>query len=165
MKKLAVAIAALGLVVGVYLGTRHYPPKSGAGGASHAMTDLNGRALRLADYKGKVVLLNFWAAWCTPCRAEIPQFIELQNKYAGKGLQIIGVSMEDSEPALRKFYSESKMNYPVVIGNQQIAQAYGGVLGLPTSYLIGRDGRVRDKLVGATDFKDLERQIAALLAQ
>src|SRR5215831_8001706 len=102
------------------------------------LSDLNGQALNTGSFKGKVVLVNFWAAWCTPCADEVPQFIALQQKYADKGLQVIGISIDDSESELRAFYRKFGMNYPVIAGSQQIAQAYGGILGLPTTLIIDR---------------------------
>ncbi len=127
------------------------------------MVDLDGHNISLPSYAGKVVLVNFWAAWCTPCAEEIPQFIALQNKYAAKGFQIIGISMEDKESVLREFYRTHHMNFPVAIGNQQIAQQYGGILGLPTSFLIDRDGRIQRKYTSVTDFATIEQDITLLL--
>ena len=127
------------------------------------LTDLDGNTLNLSRYKGKVVLINFWAAWCTPCRGEIPQFTALQDKYASQGFQTVGISMEDSESTLRDFCRESKVNYPVVMGNQKIAEAFGGVLGLPTTFLVGREGLIHEKHEGETDFRRLEQGIKHLL--
>lgn len=127
------------------------------------LTDLSGNALSPSGYKGEVVLINFWAAWCTPCRAEIPQFMALQDKYGSQGFQTVGVSPDDVESTLRDFCRESKVNYPIVMGNQQIAEAFGGVLGLPTTFLIGRDGRIHAKYEGETDFRKLEQEIKDLL--
>ncbi len=95
-----------------------------------SLQDLNGQPLELANYRGKVVLLDFWATWCTPCRGEDPSFVEFQNKYREQGLQVIGISMDDGPKPVREFYQEFKMNYPVALGNEKVAKAYGGVLGL-----------------------------------
>ena len=127
------------------------------------LNDLNGQALNTGSFKGKVVLVNFWAAWCTPCADEVPQFIALQEKYQNQGLQIIGVSIDDSDSELRDFYQRYKINYPVIPGDQNTAQAFGGILGLPTTLVINRDGFVEVKHVGATDFATLEKEILVLL--
>ena len=168
MRKAAVLFAAVVLIALLLVSTRHKAGKTAvvAGAASSpSMTDVSGKPISDSSYAGKVVVINFWAVWCTPCRTEIPQFIELQNRQRARGLQIVGISMDDPAPVLRKFYNEAKMNYPVAIGDQKLAEAYGGVLGLPTTILIGRDQRVRDKLVGTTDFKVLEQKVAALLQE
>jgi thiol-disulfide isomerase/thioredoxin len=168
MKKAAAVLATVVVLIALlFVSTRHKLANkvTVTQAASPSMTDVDGKPINISSYAGKVVVINFWAVWCTPCRTEIPQFIELQNRQRAQGLQIIGISMDDPEPVLRKFYNESKMNYPVVPGNQQIAEAYGGVLGLPTTVLIGRDQRVRDKLVGTTDFKVLEEKIEKLLQE
>jgi peroxiredoxin len=169
VRQLAILIAAVGLIAGLYLGLRHRTvrgePASDGSTVAPRLTavDLSGNRIDTASLQGKVVLINFWAAWCTPCTAEIPQFVALQDKYGPRGLQTIGISMDDKEPVLREFYRKNKMNYPVVAGTQKIAQEYGGVLGLPTTFLIGRDGRIHAKLSGAANFPELERQIAGLL--
>ena len=102
------------------------------------------------------MLLDFWATWCTPCRGEIPHFVEFQNKYGEQGLQVIGISMDDGPKPVREFYQQFKMNYPVALGNEKVAEAYGGVLGLPVTFLIGRDGRVAAKYVGEVQMPTLE---------
>jgi len=128
------------------------------------LTDLDGKQFRPSDYRGKVVLVNFWAAWCAPCAEEIPQFVGLQNKYRDQGLQIVGVSVEDIESQLRAFCLKNHVNYPVVPGDQQVADSFGGVLGLPTTFLIGKDGVIYRKYSGATDFAVLEHDFVPLLA-
>jgi peroxiredoxin len=166
MRRVAVVIAAVGLAVAIYYGThaRHRDTRSSTSLApALTLVDLGGNKIDTSSYAGKVVLINFWAAWCTPCAEEIPQFIALQDKYRAQGLQVIGISMEDRDSALRDFYRKYKMNYPVVAGNEKIAEAYGGILGLPTSFLIGRDGRIRAKYPGLADFTKLEQEIIALL--
>ena len=128
-----------------------------------SLPELAGGQLTLSAYRGKVVLLDFWATWCDPCREEIPRFVDLQNKYGNRGLQIIGVSMDDGPDPVRDFYQHFKMNYPVVMGNAKTGELYGGVLGLPIAYLIGRDGRIHAKHIGATNSSVFEKEIVNLL--
>jgi cytochrome c biogenesis protein CcmG, thiol:disulfide interchange protein DsbE len=127
------------------------------------LPQLDGGDLRLSSYRGKVVLLDFWASWCAPCREETPHLIELQQKYGGRGLQIIGVSMDDSPDPARAFYQQFHMNYPVAMGNAKTGELYGGVLGLPIAFLIKRDGRIYAKHIGATDPATFDKEIATLL--
>jgi cytochrome c biogenesis protein CcmG/thiol:disulfide interchange protein DsbE len=119
--------------------------------------------LTLSVYKGKVVLLDFWATWCAPCREEIPHFVEWQTKYQDQGFQVLGISMDDGPKPVRQFYREFNMNYPVVLGDEKLANAYGGILGLPVSILVGRDGRIYAKHVGLTDLHAFEEEIKAQL--
>jgi peroxiredoxin len=170
MRKIAVVIAAIGLAVAVYYGTHERTPKQASQrdtklSASPALTlvDLSGNKIDTSSYAGDVVLINFWAAWCTPCAEEIPKLVALQDKYRAQGFQVIGISMEDRDSALRDFYRKHRMNYPVAAGSAKIAEAYGGILGLPTTFLIGRDGRIRAKYPGLADFAKLEQEIVALL--
>jgi peroxiredoxin len=128
-----------------------------------SLPQLNGEKLNLSDYRGRVVLLDFWATWCDPCREEVPHFVELQNKYRDQGFQMIGVSMDDSAEPVRDFYQQFKMNYPVVMGNARTGELYGGVLGLPIAFLVGRDGRIYSKHTGAIEISSLDHEIAAQL--
>jgi thiol-disulfide isomerase/thioredoxin len=109
------------------------------------------------------VLVNFWAAWCTPCAAEVPQFIALQKKYQDQGLQVLGVSVDDDPEVLLRFYHKYQMNYPVVPGDIKIADGFGGVLGLPTTFVVGRDNLIHGTHNGATDFSVIEQEVVALL--
>jgi cytochrome c biogenesis protein CcmG/thiol:disulfide interchange protein DsbE len=126
---------------------------------SFSIPDLNRHNVNLADYRGRVVLLDFWATWCTPCREEIPHFVAWQNQYQDSGLQVIGISMDDNESSVLRFYQEFKMNYPVAMGNAELADAYGGILGLPVTFVIGRNGQIRAKYAGMTDLTNMEREI------
>jgi len=165
-RKAAVLIAVIGLVAALYWHRRISSPTASISTLpvpAITLTDLSGNTLSPSGYKGQVVLINFWAAWCTPCRAEIPQFMTLQDQYRSRGFQAVGVSLDDPEGVLRDFCRESRVNYPIVMGNQRIAEAFGGVLGLPTTFLIGRDGLIHAKYEGATDFPKLEQEITALL--
>jgi cytochrome c biogenesis protein CcmG, thiol:disulfide interchange protein DsbE len=125
-------------------------------------TDLDRGEIRLEAYRGKVVLLNFWATWCEPCIAEIPRFAEWQRKYAGR-LQVLGVSMDDEEAPVRAACRKYGLNYPVVMGDEKLAELYGGVLGLPMSFLIDRNGRIRFEHEGAIDLGVIEKEIRELL--
>jgi cytochrome c biogenesis protein CcmG/thiol:disulfide interchange protein DsbE len=162
-----VLIGALLILVaaGFYLKVRH---RTGTGikpaAPGFSLPGINGKVLSLSSYRGKVVLLDFWATWCDPCREETPHLVELQNKYGAQGLQIIGISMDDGPGPVHEFYQQFRMNYPVVMGNAKVGELYGGVLGLPIAFVIGRDGRIYAKHVGATDVSVLEHDIRALLS-
>ncbi len=173
-KLFAGALLAVVLVVGLYYLNRYWiAPAVRAqtkGDENHpvaptfSLTDITGKPLKLSDYQGKVVVLDFWATWCGPCRIEIPGFIELQKRYAAQGFTMIGISMDDSPGPVVDFYKELQMNYPVAVGNDRLGELYGGMEGLPTTFLIGRDGRIYAKHVGATDPNVFEEEIKELLA-
>jgi len=127
------------------------------------VTDLSGQTLTLSSYRGKVVLLDFWATWCVPCREETPHLVALQNKYRDAGLAVIGISVDDDVAPVREFYAKFKMNYPVAVGDVALAERYGGVLGVPIAFMIDRQGRMQWKHTGQTDAAVFERDIVDLL--
>jgi peroxiredoxin len=169
-RRIVLIIVAIAIAVAVYEGAQHrsakgtHPGAVDSPAAAFNLQDLDGKPLSLSDYRGKVVLLNFWATWCTPCRGEIPQFIDYQNKYGPQGLQLVGISMDDDAKPVHDFYQQFKMNYPVAIGSAGLAESYGGVLGLPVTFLIGRDGRIAAKYVGAVELPVLQQKIESLLS-
>ncbi len=127
-------------------------------------TTLDHRKLDLNAYRGKVVLLNFWATWCAPCQLEMPRFVAWQNQYGARGLQIIGISMDDDPALVRTVYSKLHLNYPVAMGDAPLGELYGGVLGLPVTFLIDRNGEVRAKFEGQTDLGKMQQQLQSLLS-
>ena len=127
------------------------------------LTDITGKPLNLSDDQGKVVLVDFWATWCVPCRWEVPDLVELQQKYRASGLRVIGISMDDEAEPIRKFYEDFEMNYPVAMGGDPLSNLFGGVPGLPTTFLIGGDGRIHDKHVGAQGIEYFEPKVRDLL--
>jgi thiol-disulfide isomerase/thioredoxin len=127
--------------------------------------DMNGEDVRLSDYKGQVILLDFWATWCAPCRIEIPGFIELYDKYGPQGFVVIGFDVDDPVPAIQSFAAELKMNYPVLVGadRDDVKDAYGPPIGYPTSFVIDREGRICASHTGFVPKETFEQQILALL--
>jgi cytochrome c biogenesis protein CcmG/thiol:disulfide interchange protein DsbE len=141
------------------------PPTSGPGeqAPSFTLTSLDGSKVSLADFKGKVVILDFWATWCPPCKREIPDFIALQTKYGAQGLQVVGVAVSDEESAVKKFVNDIGMNYPVLFGTPGVSAQYGGVESIPTTFVIDRDGRIRETFVGYRSADTFEAVIGPLL--
>jgi peroxiredoxin len=130
-----------------------------------SFTDLDGRSILSSSYRGKVLLVNFWAAWCTPCAAEVPQFMALEKKYGTEGLQVIGFSVDDDPQELRNFCRKRRINYPVAASDSEIANAFGGVFGLPTTFLVTRTGRIHSRHNGAVDFPAIEQEAVMLLEE
>ena len=128
------------------------------------LKDADGKTVHLSEYRGKVVLLDFWATWCDPCRLEIPWFIDLQRKNKDRGFEVLGVSMDDEGwEVVKPFLADLQVNYRVVIGNDTTAQLYGGVDALPTTFLIDRGGKIAAVHVGLASKKDFEDGIEQLL--
>jgi peroxiredoxin len=168
-RKLTLILLALAICAGAFFVGRSkfrvqkMNSANGAVAPDFTLPDLSGNPLTLSSYRGKVVLLDFWATWCDPCRDEIPRFVELQEKYRDRGLQIVGVSMDDTPEPVREFQEKFKMNYVIVMGNAKLGELYGGILGLPVAFLIGPDGRIHSKRFGATDASVFEEEIVSLL--
>jgi thiol-disulfide isomerase/thioredoxin len=129
-----------------------------------AIKDLEGKDVMLASYKGKVILLNFWATWCGPCKAEIPGFVELQNKYK-QDLVVVGYSVDDTADKARAFMTEYKVNYPVLLGlgREDVQDAFGPIWGIPASFLISKDGKVCKRHMGIAPKETFEKEIKGLL--
>ena len=128
-----------------------------------ALADLRQQKLELRAFRGKVVLLDFWASWCAPCQQEMPRFAAWQTQYGSRDLQVIGISMDDDPALARKIYTKLRLNYPVAMGDERIGAAYGGVLGLPLTFLIDRNGGIQAQFSGENDLKAMEEKIKALL--
>ena len=129
------------------------------------LKDVNGKSVKLSSYKGKVILLDFWATWCEPCKLEIPWFVEFQNTYGARGLQVIGVSVDDPVEKMRPYVTNLKMNYPALQGlhHDDIQDAYGPLWGVPVTAVISRDAKVCVKHVGISSKDAFEKEIKSLL--
>ncbi len=125
--------------------------------------DMNGAAVRLADYKGQVIVLNFWATWCGPCQAEIPELVQTYNEYKGRGVVVLGISIDDTAETLRAYAPTKKMNYPVLLMQDDVDEAYGPIFGVPVTFFIGRDGTISKKHFGPVTKAQADQEIKALL--
>jgi len=130
------------------------------------LNDPDGKPVKLSDFKGKVVILDFWATWCPPCRAEIPGFIALQKQYAGQGLTVVGVSLDtDGASVVKAFVKRAGMNYPIVIGDEKIASDYGGITAIPATFVLDRNGNIVTSHQGYASQVVFESEIRPLLEQ
>jgi cytochrome c biogenesis protein CcmG/thiol:disulfide interchange protein DsbE len=189
-KSLLVIIAVVAVIAATYLADRATrQPRKGALSVSAAnsaanpkaakpapeltLKDLDGKDLSLTQYKGKVVLVNFWATWCEPCQVEIPWLIEMQQKYAAQGFTVLGIAMDEEGASVvtpwvknERFDvngAKSQMNYPIVIGNDAAADKFGGLLGYPTSVLITRDGKIVKRITGIISPEEISKSIESQL--
>jgi peroxiredoxin len=129
-----------------------------------SLKDADGNVVNLADYRGKVVLVNFWATWCGPCEAEIPWFIEFEKKYKDQGFAVLGVSMDDDGwKSVRPYIASHKINYRIMIGSEVVSQQFGEIEALPTSFVLDREGRIASNHVGLVDKVDYQNEIVKLL--
>ena len=184
-KSLLTMIAVIGVILATYVADRatRQPRKgsvklavadsSATAAPEITLRDLDGKDLSLAQYKGKVVLVNFWATWCDPCRVEIPWLIEMEQKYSAKGFTVLGIAMdEEGAKVVTPFVNQerfdvngakSQMNYPIVIGDDAAADKFGGLLGYPTSVLINRDGKVVKRITGIISYDEMSKAIESQL--
>src|SRR6266446_7131290 len=184
-KYLLTIIAVIGVMAATYIADRATrQPRKGVLKVSVAnsapspapditLKDLDGKDLSLSQYRGKVVLVNFWATWCEPCRVEIPWLIEMQQKYSAKGFTVLGVDVDDEgRDVIATFVKnerfnvngeKAQMNYPILIGNDAIADKFGGLFGYPTSFLISRDGKEVKKVQGLISYDEIAKAIESQL--
>jgi peroxiredoxin len=166
-----VMVITLLLVFGIRKSRRPAPQIQTSNGEMKSAPDftlqsLDGKAVHLSDFRGKAILLNFWATWCEPCKIEMPWIVDLQKQYSSQGLQVVGVAMDDAGPEeIAKFTRHMGVNYPVVIGRDEVGDAYGGLPFLPTTFYIGRDGKIVDKVFGIRGRGEIEDDIKKALAE
>lgn len=178
MKRDPVILIVVAIVISVMLvfgiqKTRHASSGSLQGGGASlqgqlapdfSLASLDGGTLKLSDFRGKAVLLNFWATWCEPCKIEMPWFVELQKKYGPQGLQILGVAMDDaSAKEISEFARKMGVNYPIVIGKEAVGDQYGGLPYLPSTFYIDRDGKVVQRVFGLVSRSEIESDIQKAL--
>ena len=140
------------------------PDKDRRTAPDFTLKDADGRTVRLSDYRGKVVLLDFWATWCDPCKYEIPWFMEMERKQKDRGFAVLGVSMDDDGwEVVKPFIAQLGVNYRILVGNDETAQLYGGVDALPTTFLIDREGKIAFVHIGLGNRRDFEDGVEQLL--
>jgi peroxiredoxin len=162
---LAAAAVLLAACTSPSSGSSHLKPANERREAPNfALKDANGKTVRLSDYRDKVVLLNFWATWCGPCKIEIPWFVDFERQHKAQGFAVVGVSMdEDGWQAVKPFVTELGINYRVLLGDDTVAQLFGGIDSLPTSFLIDREGRIAATHVGLVSKSRYENEIQQLI--
>ena len=139
------------------------PPGEITGGApAFTLPDLNGKLVSLADFRGKVVILDFWATWCPPCKKEIPDFIDLQKQYGSQGVQFIGIALDEPDK-VTAFTQQNGINYTILLGNDAITAKYGGIDGIPTTFVIDKKGKIVNRFEGFRPRNVFETEIKKLL--
>lgn len=161
----AAVLAAAGCAKEETAGKAEPAGQVGTAAPAYELPDLDGKMVKNTDFLGKVVILDFWATWCPPCRMEVPHFVRLQSQYGDQGLAIVGLSLDAGGARdVRPFADEYKVNYTMLIAKDETAESYGGVVGIPTTFVIDRKGRIVRKFVGYTPPETFEETIKPLLA-
>lgn len=128
------------------------------------LNDLDGKPVRSEDFAGKLLVVNFWASWCGPCKLEIPHLVELYDKYRDRGVVVIGIAIDPAGPeVLKAFADDMEVSYPMLVGDEKIFNDFGGLFGLPTTFVVDQNGAIRKKFVGLVDPLLFEEEIVALL--
>jgi peroxiredoxin len=169
-----IAAVSVMLVAAPYMARRGRPVKEdaklkelkGKPAPEFSLESLDGKTIRLPDYHGKAVLLNFWATWCPPCKVEMPWFEDLQKQYGPQGLQVVGIAMDDaSKEDISSFVKSMGVNYPILLGKESVGDAYGGIPYLPTTFFIDRDGKLVNRAFGLKSRSELEDDVRLSLGQ
>lgn len=168
----AMAVTAM-LVFGYHMSRPDKDPSAASVGAMKGksapdfeLKSLEGKTVKLSDFHGKAVLLNFWATYCGPCKVEMPWLVELQKEYGPEGLQIIGVAMDDaSQEDIAKFAKDMGVNYPILVGKESVGDSYGGIQFLPATFYISRDGKFIDRVFGLKGRGEIEDEVKRALSQ
>jgi peroxiredoxin len=158
---------ASGSAAGHSVATRSANSPKGKIAPDFVLRSLDGPTVKLSDFRGKPVLLNFWATWCAPCRIEMPWFVEFYKQYQSQGLEIVGVSMDDSgqETAIAEFIKERNVNYPILRGNNEVADLYGGLRFLPQTFFVDREGNIVRTSYGIKSKEEFEQGIREFLGE
>jgi len=169
MKKIAlIFLGSLVLIIAAFILTKQPAIAKDFGSGKKApefsLREVNGRERKLSDFKNKVVIIDFWATWCPPCREEIPHFIDLYSQYKGRGLEIIGIALDQNgERTVKEFIAKNKINYTVLLGNNEVSDLYGGIDAIPTTFILDKDANIRKKYIGYTEKRVFETDIKELL--
>lgn len=160
----AVLLLLLSGCAGTYEKVSVKPANERKAAPDFTLRDANGAPVKLSDFKGKVVLLNFWATWCGPCKVEIPWFMSFQQQYKDRDFVVLGVSLDDEGwDVVKPYVNNRKINYRVCLGNEETSQLYGGIESLPTTFVIDRDGKIASRHIGLVSKSTYEKEILNLL--
>ena len=165
MKNLQMIILFAALLAVAVLAGCSTPAKPASDVPQFSFSSLEGKTVAMKDLGNKVVIVDFWATWCGPCREEIPHLNQLYSELKGKGLEIVGISMDtDGTDGVKDFTREFRIQYPIVMGDDKVAESFGGIIGLPTTFIIDRNGRIAKKYVGLPPAGDMTKIVKDLVA-